>query len=205
MTKLSNHVQIIGVLGDENKISSKIIKHVLNKKAYTIVEVEYEDPMVDSKEIDVVLLNLNTCNLEKDLSLDLLLHIDTRKEEIDFQRKALNHVKNNGVLIMNEDDNNTPFVLGHNDERLVVSYGMRKRATLTASSLLVSDKIKLNCFLQRTISARGDMEVEPVEFPVLINYEDEKAIYNVLGAIGVLLLYGIDPCELLEYIKDLYI
>ncbi|PAB59467.1 UDP-N-acetylmuramoyl-tripeptide--D-alanyl-D-alanine ligase [Anaeromicrobium sediminis] len=205
MSKLSNHVQIIGVLGDENKISSKIIKHVLSKKGYKIRDMEYKEYILDYEGIDILLLNLDTCNLEKHINLDILLHIDTRKEDIGFQRKVLNYVKNNGVVIMNEDDNNTPFVLGHNDERLVVSYGMSKRATLTASSLMVSDKIKLNCFLQRSISARGDLEVEPVEFPVIINSEDEKAVYNSLGAIGVLLLYGIDPYKLLKFLEDMYI
>lgn len=202
MSKIIGDLKIVGICGDDEKLASKIIKHGLQKNGY---KAEILEKLVYNHDADVLILNITEKNLDTLIPLDLLLQINTKKELIPFVRKVLKLVRTNGITIMNEDDENTQCILESNNERLVISYGMNEKSTLTASSIAGWDNIKLNCFLQRSIDVIDDVEVEPIEFPVVINYKSPSGKYAALGAIAILLLYGANPYKIYDDLQDLYI
>ena len=174
---------------------------------------EYLNQMV-IREIEIVILEIDGEFLReesvRDLAFDTIVHTNTKienkhlngKNDLIFQRKILCKLTLDGTLIINVDDESSVKLIKGIENRLIVSYGLSKKATITASSIDTSEYVEFYGCIQRGISTKNGMEVEPIEFPVSVNIAQEQNVYTVLGAISTVILYGINPNEIENFLKD---
>ncbi|MBF8984449.1 hypothetical protein IZY60_12965 [Lutibacter sp. B2] len=190
-----------------------IIDHEVTELPCNDKLFEYLNQMV-MRDIDLIILEMDGEFLREenvnDLVFETIVHTNTQiedqrlnvKNDLIFQRKILCKLTSNGTLIINVDDESIVKLITGIENRLIISYGLRKRATITASSIDTSEYVKFYGCIQRGISTKSKMEVEPIEFPVSVNIAEEQNVYTVLGAISAVILYGINPNEIENFLKD---
>jgi len=73
-----------------------------------------------------------------------------------------------------------------------ITYGLNKKASVTASSIDVDESTCFNYCVQRSFLTRSGVRVEPFEIPVRLKALGTYNIYNALAAITCGLYYDID-------------
>lgn len=107
------------------------------------------------------------------------------------------NIKKNGTVVCTSDSKDIFDYFRELNDKIVITYGLSSRATLTTSSIDVSSGIDnnevlcCNVCLQRGITSKKDNEIEPVEFPVKILKQNNVNEYSILAAIAVALIYDI--------------
>jgi len=122
-------------------------------------------------------------------------HINIHTDNVDYLRTKkmlFDSLKRNKVSILNIDDNNAMKLVEDNDKTLVITYGLNSKASITASSLEMSKDLKFTTCIQRGMTTADGKEIEPLEFPVKLNFMGKHNVYNALAAIGASLYFGIN-------------
>ena len=137
----------------------------------------------------------NALNLE--LYFDILIQTSLIQEDYNspFIKKMVNKAK---YIIMNIDDESSRNILDKNVEGIIITYGINKKATITASSFSIFNNIEFNLCLQREYETINKNKIEPMEIPIILNLIGKTNIYHGLGAIACGLVCGID----INQIKD---
>lgn len=117
---------------------------------------------------------------------------------LNMQKRILKNLVHNGMIIINTDDSSSVQLLKNIKNRLIITYGLCSRATITASSIEIVPNIKFNCCIQRGITPLNDTEIDLMEFPVQINLLGRHNVYNTLAAITVALMYGVLPENIMK-------
>jgi UDP-N-acetylmuramoyl-L-alanyl-D-glutamate--2,6-diaminopimelate ligase len=86
-------------------------------------------------------------------------------------------------------------------DRIVITYGLDLRATITTSSVPMRDEVTLICCLQRGITTLEGEDIEPMEFPIKFYYHDQFTVNNVLPVIALALRYGTSVENLQEILS----
>lgn len=101
-------------------------------------------------------------------------------------------------LFINIDN---PYILkaidGEN-KNIVITFGLNKKAAVTATSIEYGEITRFNYCLQRTFSSKTGTLIEPFELPVAIKGLGIDKVYSALAAISCALYYDIG----LECIKE---
>lgn len=133
--------------------------------------------------------------------------IDTVNKEDYIKNSDINEIKNilyknvkkNGVVIINSDIKGESNIFKHLQERVVITYGLSSRSTITASSVPMHDEFSLICCLQRGLTTIDGKDIEPLEFPVKMYLDDSFDVHNILPVLAKSLRYGIS----IENIQEL--
>ncbi|QEK12538.1 hypothetical protein FQB35_09495 [Crassaminicella thermophila] len=204
---LKEHGQHVGFLSceevwfDEEKIKTSWIycdtEHVF----------KYFDKMI-KKGIQIVVMKVDNYSFKEafiyGIKFDALVYTNIETEYInhegylDIQNRIGKHLSENGVVIVNTDNKNNSMLLEDMKNRLMITYGLCSKATITASSIDSTPSIRFNCCIQRGITARNDIEIDPMEFPVSINLLGKHNVYNTLAAIAATLIYGVLPEDIVK-------
>jgi len=188
----------IGVLSQEkNNITYQMIKEILVNYGYEYLYDNVTFSILYNKRDFILIFKLTKKIAEniKGLNLCLDIIVDAGLQEKDYNNPSIRSlVKNSKYFIMNVDEKDSSNILTENIESLVITYGLNKKATLTASSLIFDNNIRSNVCLQRECTTIKGNEIEPMEFPITINLIGRSNFYNSLAAIAFGLIYGI-PIE----------
>ncbi len=159
-----------------------------------VIEIEnyYCNNFYGIKFDTLVYDNIDVINLDKEEKNDLV-------EEKDIFKS----LSNNGIAILNADDEKSIQLLEGIENKLTITYGLCSRSTVTASSIDDVYSIKFNCCIQRGITTRNNIEIDPMEFPVCITLPGKHNIYNALAAISAVLMYDVAPEKLEGYLKNI--
>ncbi|NLM44253.1 MAG: hypothetical protein GX201_09625 [Clostridiales bacterium] len=102
------------------------------------------------------------------------------------------------TLFVNIDNPHTLRRINEQNDNIVITFGLNKKAAVTATSIEYGEITKFNYCLQRTFYTKTGIIVEPFEMPIAMNGLGINNIYSALAAISCALYYDID----LECIKD---
>lgn len=188
----------IGVLCQkENNGAYHIVKEILANCGYKFLYNNVTFSILTNEDDFILIFDLTKGIAEKIKGLNLCLDIiiDSGLNKKDYYNPSIRAlVKKSKYFIMNIDEKDSVNILSENIESLILTYGLNKKATVTASSLTIDRDIKTNICLQRECTTIKGNKIEPMEFPITIDLVGRSNFYNSLAAIAFGLIYGI-PIE----------
>jgi UDP-N-acetylmuramoyl-L-alanyl-D-glutamate--2,6-diaminopimelate ligase len=112
-------------------------------------------------------------------------------------RSFVSQIPDNRPIIVNNEDDIVLKALEASKNTIVITYGLSKKSTVTATSIDVNQQTTFNYCLQRSFTTdRGNL-IEPFEMPISINMYGSRCVQNALAVITCALYYDID----IEHIK----
>jgi len=195
-------------------ISKKIIK--VNETIAKEGIVGYEDiekMFDDEADLDYVILDdLKTKCLNDFIvkyRIDTVIDDGIVEKEIENshiinkKRTMLNNLKRNGIIIINNDNKALSNYFNSLKDKVIISYGLNAKSTITASSLDINEEVSFNCCIQRGLTTSNKNEIEQMEFPIKLRYYNNFEISYYLSAIGLALIYEIPVAKIQETIYKL--
>lgn len=155
-----------------------------NNTEILIIKIDFEDLYVGFLEcicFDIIIFTDKADDINKN-------NIDNFRESM---HKAFSMLKENGIAIVNSDDNEFIHFL-EGIKHYIITYGFNLKASITASSigdLVIKDSFM--CCLQRTIHSRNGKLIEPQEFKVRADLDGINP-YSVLAAATFVLINHAD-------------
>jgi len=116
---------------------------------------------------------------------------------LDSIRGFVSQIPDNKPIIFNNDDDLVLEALSGSKNTIVITYGLNKKAAVTATSIDVNQQTTFNYCLQRSFTTNNGNRVEPFEMPIRLNILGSRSIYNALAVITCALYYDVD----IEHIK----
>lgn len=116
---------------------------------------------------------------------------------LDSIRGFVSQIPDNKPIIFNNDDDLVLKALSDSKNTIVITYGLNKKAAVTATSIDVNQQTTFNYCLQRSFTTNSGNRVEPFEMPITMNILGSRSIYNALAVITCALYYDVD----IEHIK----
>lgn len=137
--------------------------------------------------------NMSLTSFDSDLSFDCcILTNGYSRPEAEVLDNTVARLKTNHLLIINGDENELLKVAEDRKDVLVVTYGLTKKACVTASTIDFADTTSFNYCLQRTMYTIKGRCIEPFEMPFKVNLLGNNNICNALAAITCALYYDKD-------------
>ncbi len=159
---------------------------------------------LERNKTDILMLKINLLDAYKEnfgfLHFDVMVFADKADDlkEIsndnfsELMRKLFSLMDEKGIVIVNADDGEIIKFL-HGLKYYTITYGFNSKASITTSSI-GDDVYKENfmCCLQRTISGKNGLLVEPQEYRIKVSSNDFDS-YSVLAAATFAIVNGVDP------------
>lgn len=160
-----------------HSIAEKFIYYILLCLScnITIIPLNYSDDLVSFQSI---LGSRYDCNILID--------------EESMQDTAMFSIGAGKPLLINIDNPNIFNIIGDQKENIAITYGLNKKAAVTATSIEYGEITKFNYCLQRTFYSKSGAILEPFEVPLSIRGLGINKIYASLAAISCALYYDID-------------
>lgn len=217
LRKQEHNIKLVGVFGDRNRsVLVELIQRILyggndseimnswsrsreNKRNQHSIENFFSyfmDMYRAGMDIIPIAIDTNASNLLCfDMDLDCAILTDRgfmesrykTKQAIDF----FSRLAEEKTIIINNDEN---YTIKAEDGRKIkpITYGLNKKAVVTASSISVDDVTCFNYCVQKSFQTKSGERIEPFEIPVCLNALGNHNIYNALAAITCGLYYGTD-------------
>lgn len=195
-------------------INDKRIKYNKREESEKVFDAKDLKFFLKNTEKEIDYLILDTLN-EKILNLILEKRklntlIDARPvEDHHYENKKnssrnilFRNIMNNGIVIINSDNKEEYNEFEFIRDKVVITYGLDSKATITTSSVPMRDEVSFICCLQRGIMSFDSNEIEPMEFPVKFYYYNEVDANDVLPVIALALRYEISLETIQELLKN---
>jgi len=149
---------------------------------------------------NIKIIPINYCSDIKRYELVLKPRFDCNIiiDECTVEDNLIHGIGSEKPLFINIDN---PYILkaidGEN-ENIAITFGLNKKAAVTATSIEYGEITKFNYCLQRTFCSKSGTLIEPFELPVSIRGMGINKVYSALAAISCALYYDIG----LECIKE---
>ena len=199
----------IGILGlYERSITYNIVKEIFVKSGYEIVYNNSKSTIIILALNDklVLIIGLTTKTIESILDLEIYFDIliQTSLKEDDYSNPSIKSIVSRAkYIIMNIDELYSSYILDENTEGLIITYGLNKKSTITASSFNISNNVEFNLCIQREYNSIDGKTIEPMEVPIVLNLIGKNNIYHGLSAIACGLSCGITINQIQEALFDI--
>lgn len=220
--------KLIGVFGESDKsMLVELIQSILNKnnrfekknalsrnahyqgKRHKIEDffTSFMDMFYTGIDIIPVTIDTNTSSLFYfgNMSLDSAIVTDMGSCEKDFATRELKtylvNLSERKAIIMNNDEH---YDIKTSEEGKVlksITYGLNKKAVVTASSIDVDETTCFNYCVQRSFLTRSGARIDPFEVPIHLNALGNHNIYNALAAITCGLYYDKDIMDIKSVVE----
>lgn len=198
----------IGILSsEENNATSHIIKEIFTNSGFELIYTSRNKVInIFSKENDYILISeitSKTIDSIANLGLDYDIIIQTSLEE-NYENLLIKRlVRDAKYIVMNIDDKDSRYILDKEMKGIIITYGLNKKATITASSLTISNNVQFNLCIQREYESIKGEKIEPMEMPILMDLVGGSNIYYGLAAIGCGMIYGISIEEIVRILSNI--
>lgn len=207
----NKRIGLIGGLGV--KINDFNIKsNLTTPNTEDLHEILYE---MKNKKIDWAVMEVSSHGLKQNrlegLKFDTAIVTNITFDHLNYhgsfedyflsKRKLFELLSGNRYAIINGDDPLAIKLVDGLKETYVITYGMKSKSTITASSISWEKTIKFNFCIQRSIITYSGKKIEEQEFPIELKLLGYHNIYNALSAITTALLYDIPISEIQESMK----
>lgn len=182
----------IGILcSEKNNITYKLLKKIFVKSGYKLVYNNCIN-IYSYKEKTVLIMELTPETIKGSCDLNLYFDIIVQASFIeDYDNPLIKKtIIKSKHIILNIDDENSTKILDEDIKGLIITYGINKKATITASSLNSINKIEFNVCLQRECESIYGKQIEPKEVPIILDSIKGLNIYHGLSTIACGLSYG---------------
>lgn len=213
----------IGIFGSNGKTSTaSFLCGIFNSTGLTSLFVTDEENCVYEKNManietykklknqiksDIIVIEITEKILKtdmlNDIDFDMLIHCSISEGSYEKSPDGINKInsiinssKNIKTVILNTDDTSWKDILIDTENIYLITYGLGSKATVTASSIEYNKKIKFCFCLQRALTDRKNMVIDPMEVPIIINAVGQHNVYNGLAAIASALYMGVDIKEI---------
>ena len=217
--KQGYHPQLIGVLGELDKsVLIELIRSILygrmGKEKSTIWNISktcsgdrqnieeffltFTDMYKSGMNLIPIAIDNNASSFlySRNISLDCAILIDRGSlEKSNNGRFIIDYfagLPEQKTIIINNDDSNGIKKAEESKNIRVITYGLNKKADVTASSIDVDEVIRLNYCVQKSFQTRSGSRIEPFEIPLRMNAMGSHSIYNALAAVTCGLYYDRD-------------
>lgn len=193
-----NEENIQRSLNNYSFISNQIGIDEIKQEKIDVCIIEIRTNIPEMKTLDYISFDIiiNT-NIELDFMIPGI-----RDDYIKLNNGIFKLLKKNGISIINTDDKDGLKLIENNSKAIVLTYGFDSKASITASSLKLSQDISYNLCIQRGITALNLLEIEPMEIPIRLKLMGRHNIYNSLAAICGALCVGVNPYNIEKYLCD---
>lgn len=123
--------------------------------------------------------------------------IEDQNFVMDSIRGFVSQIPASKPIIFNIDDDMVLKAIAGSKNTIVITYGLNKKAAVTATSIDVNQQTTFNYCLQRSFTTNNGKPMEPFEMPISMNILGSRSIYNALAVITCALYYDVD----IEHIK----
>ena len=188
---LSSRGKKVSIIDSKNlmEMSSQLINNYINE--------------LSKNNVDILILKISLFDIEKDvfenIHFDMMLYTnksDTFKEANTTgynkaMKKSFTLLNEKGTAIINIDDKDL-MQFSENEKYYIITYGFNSNAVITTSSIgdiLFEDNFL--CYLQRTISTRNGIVIEPQEYRIKIE-SNNLSTYDILAAASFAIINDID-------------
>lgn len=198
-------VTSIGVLSSYgNSTSYVLLNNMLLNLGYEPIFNNSTMAILTNKKNFILLFEITPELVESIMKLniefDIILH--TNLESKDYKKQGINKlIKSAKYIVINIDESQYFYLLKDNVTSIVISYGLNNKATVTASSLKLSEDIQFNICIQREILGLNNQIIEPMEHPIYTELIGSSKVYNIISSIICLMICDIK----LEEIKDAFL
>ncbi|GAB6086819.1 Mur ligase family protein [Alkaliphilus crotonatoxidans] len=174
----------------------------------------YMHKMVESG-IKVVVMEASSHGLKSErvhqIDFDVAVHTNIEKDHLNYhktfedyvasKKKLFDQLSSGSYAVINIDDENSLKLLENNQRAVVLTYGLNKKSTITASSIDGDGAIFFNYCLQRGISTLSGVVIDPFEYPIELRLIGDHNVYNALAAISCCLLLDLDIEKIAKAIR----
>lgn len=105
-------------------------------------------------------------------------------------------------IIINNDKPYALTIINDRSDNLIITYGLNKKAAVTATSIDYGERTAFSYCLQRTFYSKTGKRIEPFEVPITIKGLGINRIYAALAAISCALYYDIDMKTIKKSLLD---
>lgn len=107
-------------------------------------------------------------------------------------KEFLSKIIDKKTIIINNDEPYAIKAVELCNEIIPITYGLNKKAAVTASSIDIDEMTRFNYCVQRSFRTRSGKLIEPFEMPIAMRTIGNHNIYNALAAITCGLYYDTD-------------
>lgn len=115
-----------------------------------------------------------------------------KKDVTSSIKSFASQLPNSRPIIVNNDDDLVLQALEACKGTMVITFGLNKKAAVTATSINMDQQVTFNYCLQRSFTTSSGNVLEPFEMPITINMLGNQSIYNALAVITCALYYDVD-------------
>lgn len=161
---------------------------------------------VKKKSTILIIVNMEPKNMDIystiGIEFDILIHNFIKKEDYKDGLLEKQYTKCKYYVLNSDDDFWTLLPLSSLDG-VVITYGFNSKSTLTISSYDISEGIKANLCLQRSITSIFGIKIEPFEFIIELKSKNKDNIYPILAAtlLNLIIYDGKETISLYKTIK----
>ena len=196
-----NQAKLIGVFGESNKrVLVELMQNIFNRKNSSKV-------MMDIIPITIDTIDSNVSSLfYLDMNFDCAILTDRSTLENNYVNQStpefVSRLSGKKTIIINNDEyhgiNAAEDLMGIR----FITYGLNKKAVVTASSIDVDEITCFNYCVQNSFQTRSGARIEPFEIPVHLNALGSHNIYNALAAITCGLYYDEDIASIKNSVES---
>lgn len=196
----NNQARLIGVFGESSKgILIELIQDIFRGKSK-------ENKRTDILPITIDAIDSNVSRLFYfDMNFDCAIITDRSSLESNYGNQStpefVSRLPERKTIIINNDEyhgiRSTEDLMGIR----FITYGLNKKAAVTASSIDVDETTCFNYCVQSSFITRSGARIEPFEIPIRLNVLGTHNIYNALAAITCGLYYDEDILNIKESIE----
>ncbi|MCT4565879.1 MAG: Mur ligase family protein [Maledivibacter sp.] len=168
--RLNDQRDIERLLGDENSLDYIIFDNLQEKSMYDLTKQFEINTLIDDEFMGG--------NKQNNRMVETKINI-------------FNNLKRNGIAIINSDNKTLNDYFSCLKDKIIVTYGLNTKSTITASSLDINGTVSFNCCIQRGITTFNGNEIEQMEFPIRTMAYDDFNVCDFLAAISLALIYEV--------------
>ncbi|WP_051569198.1 Mur ligase family protein [Alkaliphilus transvaalensis] len=203
-----------GLIGTLNiKVNDKVYETNLTTPIAEDI-YRYLALMVEEK-VEVVVMEVSSHGLKSQrvhkIKFDIAIHTNIEKDHLNYhktfedylqsKKKLFSELDSGKMAIINFDDMSSLRLLEGNQHITVITYGLNKRCTITASSIDFDKNITFTYCMQRGATTLSGVEIDPFEFPIQLNLLGDHNVYNSLAAITCCLLLDVPITGIAKTLK----
>lgn len=226
--KQEHHAKLIGVLGESDRsVLVELIQNILyrrndgelinswskrrgikeNQHGIEDFFTSFMDMYKAGMDIIPIAIDTNASNLLYfgNIGLDCAILTDRGCMESSYGNQPavdfFTRLSEEKAIIINNDENH--IIKAENGRKTkAITYGLNKKAAVTASSIFVDDVTCFNYCVQKSFQTSSGERIEPFEIPVRLNALGSHNIYNALAAITCGLYYGAEVTSIKDAVES---
>lgn len=199
--KQEHDTRLIAVFGDGSKsMLLELLQSILNNK-----NAGYKEG-IDTIPITID-ANISNLFYISNLGIDCAIITDSGYIEGGCEGRGttdyLSRFLQKRAIIVNNDEAYAMKAAELCRDTTLITYGLNKKAVVTASSLDIGEGICFNYCVQKCFRSRSGKIIEPFEIPIRLNVVGSHNIYNALAAITCGLYYDAD-IAVIKHLSESY-